>query len=575
MFQDEEPAAYLSKGVEGFVGDLCCVSFFSKQSMCPLKIRGDLSYLDFFEECKRLKENCESSTGPYCKFYRNNVEREKEAEQLALDCGRKILAPEESVEFMSRRGFCAHEALKMILPRANVFLGTYHYAFDPGIRESILKSFGPGFSRVFLIVDEAHNLPSFARELLSDQLTEGTVEKALREAEAFKHESSESVKEHLQVFVKEIFQRGQSRLKTEELRLLNPQEVSDLFLTNRGVSAAEVACTLKEYGERIKKNKLESGSERLSSYNHRIGVFMESFFNNIGPKHVHLIVRDRRNRVALAVRSLDGREIVDPVLREARGTILMSGFLSPPTIYRDLMLYKTDRTCLKEFDSPFPSENRLILAAEDVSSEYKKRNDQTLQKWKTYIEAISHVTQGNLAVFFTSYGLMHEVTPLIRTSRRKIMEDQDTMRSEVIIRLRSSSNNILYGVMGAKLSEGMDYPGNILKCVVAVGLPLATWNAYEESLIDYLEQQFPGKGRTYAYFAPAILRLVQACGRVHRSAKDRGCIVLLDSRISQPYVKRQLPGYFQKEMIGVNGPSDCAERIERFWNSQHDCTRTG
>jgi DNA excision repair protein ERCC-2 len=178
------------KELRALSGDLCCISFFSKQSMCPLKIRGDLSYLDFFEECKRLKENCESSTRPYCKFYRNNVEREKEAEQLALDCGRKILAPEESVEFMSRRGFCAHEALKMILPRANVFLGTYHYAFDPGIRESILKSFGPGFSRVFLIVDEAHNLPSFARELLSDQLTEGTVEKALREAEAFKDRKS-------------------------------------------------------------------------------------------------------------------------------------------------------------------------------------------------------------------------------------------------------------------------------------------------------------------------------------------------------------------------------------------------
>jgi len=555
------------KELRALSGDLCCVSFFSKQDMCPLKIRGDLSYLDFFEECRRLKENSESSTRPYCKFYRNTIEREKEAEQLALDCGRRILAPEESVEFLSKRGFCAHEALKMILPMAKVFLGTYHYAFDPGIRESILKSFGPDFSRVFLIVDEAHNLPNFARELLSDQLTEGAVEKAMREAETFEHESTESVKEHLQILMKEIFQRGRSTLRTEELKLLHPQEVSDIFLANRGVSAAEAASILKEYGEHVKKKQLESGSQRISSHNHRIGVFMENFFSNIGPKHVHLIMKDRRDRVMLAVRSLDGREIVDPVLREARGTILMSGFLSPPPVYRDLMLYDSESTCLKEFDSPFPSENRLILAAEDVSSEFKKRNDQMLQKWKNYVEAISHSTQGNMAVFFTSYGLMHEVTALIKTNRRIMMEDQDTVRSEVIDRLRSSSINILYGVMGAKLSEGMDYPGNILKCVVAVGLPLATWNAYEESLIDYLEQQFPGNGRTYAYFAPAVLRLVQACGRVHRSARDRGCIVLLDSRISQPYIKRQLPSYFQKEMMRVNDPSDCAERIERFWNS--------
>jgi DNA excision repair protein ERCC-2 len=547
--------------------DLCCVSFFSKQDMCPLKTRGDLSYFDFFEECKRLKENCESSAKPFCKFYMSILRGRRETEDLALDCARRILAPEESVEFMFRRGFCAYEALRRVLPKANVFLGTYHYAFDPAIRESILKSFGVGLSKVFLIVDEAHNLPAFARELLSDQLTEGTVERALKETETFEHESSVSVKEHLRVLMKEVFQRAQSILKAEDLRLLNPQELSDLFVANNGASGIEVASVLQEYGEYVKKKRFESGSERISSYNYRIGTFIESFFSNVGSKHVHLIERDRHSRVALEVRSLDGREIVDPVLREARGAVLMSGFLSPLTVYRDLMLYSSDNVCLKEFDSPFPQENRLILAAEDVSSEFRKRTDVMLEKWKSYVEAISRATRGNLAVFFTSYGLMHEVARLIKTNRRTIMEEQGTRRNEVIEKLRSSSNNILYGVMGAKLSEGMDYPGNILKCVVAVGLPLATWNAYEESLIDYLEQQFSGKGRTYAYLTPAILRLVQACGRVHRSAEDRGCIAMLDERVTQPHIKRQLPGYYQKEMITVRNPSDCGEKIESFWNS--------
>ncbi|MCJ7634682.1 DNA repair helicase, partial [Candidatus Bathyarchaeota archaeon] len=142
-------------------------------------------------------------------------------------------------------------------------------------------------------------------------------------------------------------------------------------------------------------------------------------------------------------------------------------------------------------------------------------------------------------------------------------------RNDVIEKLTSSSNNVLYGVMGAKLSEGMDYPDNILKCVVAIGLPYATWDAYQESLIDYLEQQFPRNGRTCAYLTPAILRLVQTCGRVHRSAEDRGCIVMLDERITQPHIKRQLPSYYQKEMITVGSPSDCAERIKSFWHASH------
>src|SRR4030042_6605681 len=182
---------------------LSAVSFFSKQDMCPLKAKGDLSYIDFFEECKRLKDNCESSTKPFCRFYMNILRAKKEAEDIALDCARMILAPEQSVELMSRRGFCAHEALKRIPPSAEVFLGTYHYVFDPRIRDSLLKSFGMNLSKIFLIVDEAHNLPAFARELLSDQLTEGTVERALKETETFENESSESIREHLNVLMGE------------------------------------------------------------------------------------------------------------------------------------------------------------------------------------------------------------------------------------------------------------------------------------------------------------------------------------------------------------------------------------
>jgi DNA excision repair protein ERCC-2 len=465
---------------------------------------------------------------------------------------------------MSRRGFCPHEALKRILPRVNVFLGTYHYVFDPKIRETIMKSFGSDFSKVFLIVDEAHNLPTFARELLSDKLTMSFVERAIKESEIFDHESVGSVKEILNLLMEDIFRHASQTLRSEELKRLNPQEINDLFLGHNGLPGLEAAAMLQEYGESVKQKQLKSGSTRIASYNFRIGTFMESFFKNVGSEYFHLIERGQKDQVTLEVRSFDGREIVDGVLRKARGTILMSGFLSPPNVYRDLMLYKADQTCLKEFDPPFPRKNRLILAAKDVSSEFKRRTDQMLDKWKRYVEAISDSTQGNLAVFFTSYQLMRRVASSIKTNRATIMEDADTRRNDVIQKLTHSNNSILYGVMGGKLSEGMDYPHNVLKGVVAVGLPYATWDAYQESLVDYLEQQFPGNGRTYAYLTPAILRLVQACGRVHRSAEDKGYIVILDDRALQPYVKRLLPSYFQKEMITVENPSDCARQIERF-----------
>ncbi|MBE0512564.1 DNA repair helicase, partial [Candidatus Bathyarchaeota archaeon] len=129
--------------------------------------------------------------------------------------------------------------------------------------------------------------------------------------------------------------------------------------------------------------------------------------------------------------------------------------------------------------------------------------------------------------------------------------------------------NVLFGVMGGKFSEGIDYPDNLLTCVVAVGLPYATWNVYQKALISYFNHQFPGKGRTYAYLTPAILRLIQTCGRVHRSATDKGCIVILDERVTRPSIKKQLPSYYQNEMKIVRNPIDCAEQIRKFWKKHN------
>jgi DNA excision repair protein ERCC-2 len=419
-------------------------------------------------------------------------------------------------------------------------------------------------------VDEAHNVPSFARELLSDRLTPYTVESALEETNSFSHDSSALAREYLNILIEQIFQHAQKTLKTEELKQLNPQEISDLFLAGSSVSGLEAAGILKEYGDYVKQKRLESGSERILSYNHRTGTFMENFLQKDGTEHIHLISKDKNDRVALEVRSFDGRTVTDPVLRMARGSILMSGFLSPPEVYRDLTLSEPCNASLKEFNSPFPPENRLITVATDVSSEFKKRDSEMLGKWRNYIETISDANQGNMAVFFTSYGLMHQVLQLVRSNRKMIAEQQNTRRSEVIEQMARRSDNMLFGVMGGKLSEGIDYPNNILTCVVAVGLPYATWDVYQKALMEYLERQFPRKGRQYAYLAPAILRLIQTCGRVHRSANDKGCIVILDGRIAHPDIKQQLPLHFQKEMRIAKSAAECNELIKEFWKKPRE-----
>lgn len=541
------------------------VSLFSKQSMCPMRIGGSLSYYDFFEQCRRLKENCEPLQKPYCRFYLKNLRKKSETEELALDCAQRFLAPTEATRFFVRRGFCAYEALRSILNKAKIFLGTYHYVFDPKIRGFILKDFGVGLDSVFLIVDEAHNVPAFARELLSDQLTEITLDRAFRETERFAREDIASIRELLEVLDEQVFQRAKRTLKKQELKRLQPRSIDDLFLEYCRVSGVEAAKTLIEYGEHVKEKKEESGQENLLSYAYRVGEFLGNFFERLGEKYIHLINRDWRKGIVLEVRGFDGREVSSPVLRQTRGSVLMSGSLSPPQVYRDLVLYDSSDVLVREFDSPFPVENRLILGADDVSSRFELRTRGMLEKWKQYIEAVSRVNRGNVAFFFTSYDMMQSTLRLTMLDRNVIVEQRRTRRSSVLNVLQRSTNNALFGVMGGKFSEGIDYPDNVLTCVVAVGLPYATWNVYQRGLIDYYDQQFPGEGELYAYLTPAVLRLIQTSGRVHRSPDDKGCIVILDERITKPRVKRQFPKYLQQEMKIVKSVTDCAEKIKEFW----------
>jgi DNA excision repair protein ERCC-2 len=553
------------KELKGLEQNPLTVSFFSKQDMCPLRMKSGGSYFDFLEECRRLKENCETGTKPFCRFYWNIHRKKRQAEELALDCARKILDPKEASRRMAKSGFCAYEALKRVLSKVQIFLGTYNYTFNPPVRKALLQSWGADLSKVYLIVDEAHNIPSFARELLSDRMTQNTIESALKETEKFEHKNLAEVQDYLNVLDDNIFPYVQKGLGNSNLKLLDLQHLADRFLEWSGTSSEKAAETLHEYGEHVRERRQELGYDKIFSYTHRVGDFVENFFQRVGKKYVHLIQRDWGNRIYLEVRSLDGREITDPILRQARGSILMSGFLSPPKVYRDLILRSQKDVHLREFDSPFPPENRLILAAGDVSSRFEKRTDRMLKKWAEYIEAISMTNEGNVAVFFTSYNLMNNILSHTDIDRRMIVEKRKTRRSGVMQKLTRSKSNALFGVMGGKFSEGMDYPNNLLTCVVTVGLPYATWSVYQKALISYFDSQFPGRGRDYAYLTPAIFRLVQACGRVHRSAKDKGCIVMLDERITRSDIRRLLPSYYQKEMKIVKNAMECGENIAEFW----------
>ncbi|MFH7918096.1 MAG: helicase C-terminal domain-containing protein, partial [Candidatus Aenigmatarchaeota archaeon] len=218
----------------------------------------------------------------------------------------------------------------------------------------------------------------------------------------------------------------------------------------------------------------------------------------------------------------------------AHSIILMSGTLTPMHMYKDLLGFEENTIC-KSYKSCFPRENRLNIIISDVTTEFKKRNEENLRKISDYIVEVSSIIDGNMAAFFPSYELRDKIYYMIRErlkDRKIFIEVQNSSKEEkmkLFNDFMNSSRAILLGTQAGSFSEGVDFFGGVLKCVIIVGLSLSQPNLETKALIDYYDKKF-GKGREYGYVYPAIHRALQSAGRCIRKESDYGVAIFMDKR---------------------------------------------
>ncbi|MFA6888593.1 MAG: helicase C-terminal domain-containing protein, partial [Candidatus Woesearchaeota archaeon] len=106
---------------------------------------------------------------------------------------------------------------------------------------------------------------------------------------------------------------------------------------------------------------------------------------------------------------------------------------------------------------------------------------------------------------------------------------------------------VLLATVSGSYGEGIDLPGDLLKCVIVVGLPLLTPDVETKQLIDYFEKKFK-RGWDYGYVFPAFNKVLQNAGRCIRTETDRGAIIFLDERYAWPMYSRCFPEDLHVEM---------------------------
>lgn len=156
-----------------------------------------------------------------------------------------------------------------------------------------------------------------------------------------------------------------------------------------------------------------------------------------------------------------------------------------------------------------------------------------------FLKDLFKVTQGRALVLFTSYEMMQAVAAQIRyelaeTNITLLVQGDGLSRESMTEALKTSATcatagTVLFGAQS--FWEGVDIAGEALSCVVIARLPFAmVGDPVVEARSEKLAREGNNAFRDYA-LPEAVIKFRQGFGRLIRSKRDRGVVVITDPRI--------------------------------------------
>lgn len=527
---------------------ILCVGLQGRSpSTCPMMASDPDLVSGTPEEVSRLCSEFKRKDGNHCPYFDAIEEADIGAQ---VDYIRNSHPePEQFADHCIQQGLCPYELLKYALPDADIIVAHYSFIFIPHILERFIQWTGTPLSDMVVIVDEAHNLPDYLRDLLSQDYTARALE--LTEKEAGDIGDPEvgrgfSVRDIAAAFRVCLNSAMSEFLKDGEEDALIPQSyLREEMMVRLGLPSTALDAIFRELmavGETVRAQK--AAKKKLPrSHIGSFGTFLVAWSATDDETYIHAVMGG--DDPCLSICCLDPALATDP-LRMCRSSIHMSGTLAPLEEYSAELDLRDPR--LEIFKSPFSKENLLSIYSRDVSTKYDEisGNSETYSRLVDQTVSLIKATERNTVVFFPSYGLMDRfvsdgvpeaIGRNVRYERRG-MTQHDLMGE--VSSFRISKGDVLFAVTGGRISEGLDFPGEELEVVIIVGIPYPHPNARLNALVRYCDYRY-GNGWDHAIKTPTMRKMRQAIGRVIRSETDRGVAVILDRRVSAMTLLGSIP----------------------------------
>ena len=443
--------------------------------------------------------------------------------------------PEGFARLCEEAELCPYEMLKYALPHADVIAASYPFVFMPQILARLVDWIGIPLHRMVIVVDEAHNLPDYLRDVQTFEYSRAALDLAEKEA---RENGDSEVHEGLTVtdivgVLREVLGYAVKEYLIDDDGILPPYFLEDELMSRLGmtsVSIMRIVQALEDIGDSIAERKKQR-RKLPRSYIGSMGRFMRAWLTGSEDCHVRLVLGG--DNPCFQSYCMDPSGASDP-LNECFASVHMSGTLEPIDAYiRDIGLDRAVPTTLNGF---FPRENLLTLYSDEVSMRYEDRFiESNYARLRQLLYDTVNSVRVNTAVFFPSYQFMDRMlddgvaSDLGRDIyyERRDMPQEELM--EVFDSFRTSEGSVLFCVTGGRISEGLDFPDKSLELAVLIGIPYPKPTAKMRAMTRYYDAKF-GDGRLYVSIIPASRKMRQSIGRLIRSETDRGVAVILDRR---------------------------------------------
>ncbi len=210
---------------------------------------------------------------------------------------REVPTPEELAARCDELAICPYELTKSAMEKARAVTAPYIFFFNRYIRRHLLEWMGCSIEDLIVVVDEAHNLPDYARELASAALSLRQLRLALQEAEEFDlpplsgdlqiRDVAAALASAMVEMVKEFLIDVDGLIPSGELEA---RLMSSLMVTSHGIR--QLARDLVNDGEVVRDIKKRQG--RLPrSHLRALGAFLDMWLDMESRTYVPLVLGRR------------------------------------------------------------------------------------------------------------------------------------------------------------------------------------------------------------------------------------------------------------------------------------------